>query len=64
MLQGEVLVGLSSVLIFNIQQTESIQSVVMESSLEKCEKILSLNLTNHKNLKGNEFSWKDKIAIG
>lgn len=63
MLQGKV-PGLSSVLMFNIQQTESIQSVVMENSLEKCEKILSLNLTNHKNLKGNKFSWRDKIAIG
>lgn len=36
MLQGEVL-GLSSILMFNIQQTESIQSVVMENSLEKCK---------------------------
>ena len=63
MLQGEVL-GLSSILIFIIQQTESIQYVVMENSLEKCEKILSLNLTNHKNLKGNKFSWRGKIAIG
>lgn len=63
MLQGERL-GLSSILIFNIQQTKSFQSIVMNNSLEKCEKILALSLTNHKNLKGNKFSWEDKIAIG
>lgn len=63
MLPGEGL-GFSSTVLFNTQQTESIQSVVMDSSLEICEKISALSFTKHKNLKGNKFSWKDKIAIG
>lgn len=46
-LQGEGL-GFSSSLLFNIQQTESILSAVMNSSLEKYEKVLALSLTNHK----------------
>ena len=63
MLQGEG-PGISSFLVFNIQQTESIHSVVMDNRLEICEKILALSLTHHKNLKRNKFSWRDKIAIG
>jgi hypothetical protein len=54
MLWGKGL-GLSSTLIFNIQETKSIQSVVMDNSPEKCEKILALNLKNHKNLKGKKI---------
>ena len=54
----------SSFLIFNIQQTESIHSVVTDNGLEICEMILAWSLTNHKKFKRNKFSWKDRTAIG